>query len=74
MVPCALAANLAFILPVGTPPNAIMFGTGKVTIIEMVKNGFWLNVIAIILIVLAVYFIPPVLWGINLQEIPAGIQ
>ncbi|WP_319418002.1 anion permease [Virgibacillus necropolis] len=69
-----MAANLAFMLPVGTPPNAIMFGTVKVKIIEMVKNGFWLNLIAIILIVLAVYFIFPVLWGTNLQEILAGIQ
>ncbi|WP_163527328.1 SLC13 family permease [Halobacillus ihumii] len=74
MVPCAMAANCAFMLPVGTPPNAIMFGTGKVKIIEMVKNGFWLNIIALILIVLAVYFILPVMWGINLQEIPSKFQ
>ncbi|UJL47751.1 hypothetical protein KFZ58_07815 [Virgibacillus sp. NKC19-16] len=36
----AIAANLAFMLRVGTSLNAIMFGTGKVKIIEMVKNGF----------------------------------
>src|SRR5699024_7588457 len=46
MVPCAMAANCAFMLPVGTPPNAIIFGTGKITILDMVKNGLWLNLIA----------------------------
>jgi sodium-dependent dicarboxylate transporter 2/3/5 len=71
MVPCAIAANCAFMLPVGTPPNAIIFGTGKFSIMEMVKNGFWLNIIGIILIVLAVYFYLPVVWGIDLYEIPS---
>jgi solute carrier family 13 (sodium-dependent dicarboxylate transporter), member 2/3/5 len=37
MVPCAKAANCAFMLPVGTPPNAIIFGTGKLKIIDMVR-------------------------------------
>ena len=74
MVPCAIAANCAFMLPVGTPPNAIIFGTGKITIMEMVKNGFWLNIIGIILIVLAVYFYLPVVWGIDLYEIPSQFK
>lgn len=71
MVPCAVAANCAFMLPVGTPPNAIIFGTGKITILEMVKNGFWLNLIAIFLFIVAVYFYLPVVWDINLHEIPS---
>ncbi|MBP1971102.1 sodium-dependent dicarboxylate transporter 2/3/5 [Virgibacillus natechei] len=72
MVSCAMAANCAFMLPVGTPPNAIIFATGKLTIKEMVKNGFWLNIIAILLIVAAVYFYLPVAWDINLLEVPSG--
>src|SRR5690625_1849579 len=71
MVPCAVAANCAFMLPVGTPPNAIIFGTGKITILEMVKNGFWLNLIARFLFIAAVYFYLPVVWDINLHEIPS---
>lgn len=70
MVPCAMAANCAFMLPVGTPPNAILFGTGKVTIMEMVKAGFWLNIAALFLIVAAVIFLLPSLWGIDLMSTP----
>ncbi|MFD2705725.1 SLC13 family permease [Salibacterium lacus] len=74
MVPCAMAANCAFMLPVGTPPNAIIFGTGKLKIIQMVQNGFWLNVLSIILIVLAVNLYLPAVWSIDLQSIPSQFQ
>ncbi|MFB5663289.1 SLC13 family permease [Alteribacillus sp. HJP-4] len=74
MVPCAMAANCAFMLPVGTPPNAIIFGTGKLKIIEMAKNGFWLNLLALILITLAVFIWLPIVWGIDLTEIPSQFQ
>ncbi len=73
MIPCAMAANCAFMLPVGTPPNAIIFGTGKLKIIEMVKAGFWLNVFATILIVLAVYFLVPLTMGIDLTTFPTSL-
>ncbi len=74
MVPCAMAANCAFMLPVGTPPNAILFGTGKVTIMEMVKAGFWLNIVALVLIVVGVLYLLPPLWGIDLMTTPAAFQ
>lgn len=47
----ALGASCAFMMPVGTPPNAIVFGTGRLRIGEMVKAGIWLNIFAIIIIV-----------------------
>src|SRR5690606_5961712 len=50
MVPCAMAANCAFMLPVGTPPNAIIFATEKLRIVEMVRAGFVMNLIAATLI------------------------
>lgn len=74
MVPCAMAANCAFMLPVGTPPNAILFGTGKVTIMEMVKAGFWLNIVALFLIVAGVLYLLPPLWGIDLMTTPPAFQ
>ncbi|MFD0046590.1 SLC13 family permease [Pseudarthrobacter scleromae] len=74
MVPCAMAANCAFMLPVGTPPNAILFGTGKVTIMEMVKAGFWLNIAALFLIVAAALFLLPTLWGIDLMSTPPAFK
>lgn len=46
----ALAASAAFILPISTPPNAIVFGTGKIRIIEMLRAGFIINLVAILVI------------------------
>jgi solute carrier family 13 (sodium-dependent dicarboxylate transporter), member 2/3/5 len=57
LVPAALAATCAFIMPVATPPNAIVFGSGHVQIGQMVRAGLWLNVIAILLITLLTYTI-----------------
>ncbi|WP_332630427.1 SLC13 family permease [Halalkalibacter flavus] len=74
MVPAAIAANCAFMLPVGTPPNAIIFASGKLKIFEMVKNGFWINILSIILITLAVYFLLPLLWGIDLTVYPSEFR
>lgn len=73
MAPCAIAANCAFMLPVGTPPNAIIFGTGKLKIIEMVKTGFALNVFSTILIVLFAYFMLPLIFNIDLTTFPEGL-
>lgn len=70
MVPAAMAANCAFMLPVGTPPNAIIFATGKVRIIEMIKNGFWINITALLLIVLAITFFLPLVWDVDLTVYP----
>lgn len=56
-IPVALAATCAFMLPVATPPNAIAFGSGYVRIGDMIKGGVWLNVVAVILTTLAVYFV-----------------
>lgn len=72
MVPAAMAANCAFMLPVGTPPNAIIFGTGKITIMDMIRIGFWLNVTTLLLIVLATFTLLPLLWGIELTVTPEG--
>jgi len=45
-VPLATAASCAFMLPVATPPNAIVFASGRITIAQMARAGFWLNIIA----------------------------
>jgi len=50
IVPAAIAASCAFMLPVATPPNAIVFGSGKVTVPQMCKAGFSLNLLGIVLV------------------------
>ncbi|MDG5470731.1 SLC13 family permease [Jeotgalibacillus sp. ET6] len=74
MVPAAMAANCAFMLPVGTPPNAIIFATGKLKIIEMVKNGFWVNIACVIFITTAVYFYLPIIFDIDLTVFPDSFR
>ncbi|KAF7656785.1 hypothetical protein LDENG_00036300 [Lucifuga dentata] len=68
MLPCTIAASLAFMLPVATPPNAIAFSFGKLKVIDMVKTGFMLNIIGILIINLGINT-----WGyvmFDMQTIP----
>lgn len=63
LVGATVAASCAFMLPVATPPNAVVFGSGLLTINDMVKKGIWLNIVSIILLTLLVYFFLPFIWG-----------
>jgi len=67
MIPATLAASLAFMLPVATPPNAIVFGTGRLQIKDMVKTGFLLNLVGIAITTLVTYF-----WGTLVFKIDVG--
>ncbi len=63
-VPAALAASGAFMLPVATPPNAIVYGSGAVSIQEMVRAGIWLNLLFVVLITAATYLLLPIVFGV----------
>ena len=54
-VPAALAASCAFMLPPATPPNAVVFGSGHITIPQMARAGVWLNFICIAVLTVAAY-------------------
>lgn len=69
-VAACIAASYAFMLPVATPPNAVVFGSGQVTIAEMVKAGIWLNIIGTVLITASVMVLMPYFWEIDLSVIP----
>lgn len=74
MVATTLAASCAFMLPVATPPNAVVFGSGYLKISSMIKAGFWMNIISIIIVTLFVYFVLPFIWDIGLREIEQFIK
>ncbi len=57
ILPATFAASCAFMLPVATPPNAIVFGSGLLRIPQMSRAGFWLNQLAVLLITGATYAI-----------------
>ncbi|NCP90142.1 MAG: DASS family sodium-coupled anion symporter [Flavobacteriales bacterium] len=70
MVGATLAASCAFMLPVATPPNAVVFGSNYLKISDMVRVGIVMNVISILLVLVMVYFVLPSLWDFNAFENP----
>lgn len=66
MFPATLANSLAFMMPVGTPANAIAYGTGHVRIINMVRYGFVLNLIGVVVVTLVCWQLLPLVLGVSL--------
>ena len=70
LVAATVAASCAYMLPVATPPNAVVFGSGYLKITDMVRTGIWMNVISIVLLTMIVYFVLPMLWGFDYSVFP----
>ena len=70
MLPATISASCAFMLPVATPPNAIVFGSGKVSMGRMVRTGIILNLIGVVLVTLLIYFVTRPLLGIRIDALP----
>lgn len=71
MLPATLSASMAFMLPVATPPNAIVFATNRITIFQMAKTGLVLNLIGAVIITLMTYWMGTYVFGIHMGEFPA---
>jgi sodium-dependent dicarboxylate transporter 2/3/5 len=74
MVAAVIAASFAFMLPVATPPNAIVFSSRYVTIPQMVRAGIWLNLIGVVLITGFVYLVLPLVWGSHPEDMASLIR
>ena len=74
MVGAAVAASCAFMLPVATPPNAVVFGSGYLRIPDMVRKGLFMNLVSILVLTLFVYFALPVLWDFVTQGFPENLR
>jgi sodium-dependent dicarboxylate transporter 2/3/5 len=70
MLAACVAASLAFMLPVATPPNAVVYGSGRVRIAQMVKAGIWMNLMGIILWTILMYTLAMRLFGIVVGHVP----
>jgi len=64
-VPATLAASCAFMLPVATPPNAIVYGSERITIPQMARAGLVLNLIFIVLVTVGAYLLLPFALGVE---------
>jgi len=74
MVPATLSASCAFMLPVATPPNAIVFGSGEIRIQDMVRTGIYLNLIGVVIVTAAMYLLGTHIFGIDMNTMPTWAQ
>jgi len=74
MVGATVAASCAFMLPIATPPNAVVFGSGHLRIPDMVSKGIVMNIISIIILTLFIYYILPELWNIAIETFPNSLK
>ena len=65
-IPAALAATCAFMLPVATPPNAIAYGSGYLKIADMIKGGFIIALVGLVLITITVFALAIPIFGLSL--------
>ena len=70
MISSTIAASFAFMLPVATPPNAIVFSSRYIEITQMVRAGIWLNLFGVVLITTFVVLLLPLIWGFELSALP----
>jgi sodium-dependent dicarboxylate transporter 2/3/5 len=70
MLPATLSASCAFMLPIATPPNAIVFSSGEVDIGEMVRAGLLLNLVGVVVIATLFFLVSSRLLGLDLSTIP----
>lgn len=74
MITATFSASMAFMLPVATPPNAVVFASQRLNVSDMIKSGIILNLTGVFVITLVVYFIGTAVFDINLTTLPEWIK
>ncbi len=74
MIPATLSASCAFMMPVATPPNAIVFGSGRIKIAEMAKVGVFINIIGVLIITALFYLLGTTIFDIDPHVFPEWAQ
>ncbi|HFA51992.1 MAG TPA: DASS family sodium-coupled anion symporter [Bacteroidetes bacterium] len=74
MVGATVAASCAFMLPVATPPNAVVFGSGYLSIPDMMRTGIWMNILSVIILTAITYYLLPLLWDFVPDAFPPAFE
>lgn len=71
LIPAAIGASCAFMLPVATPPNAIVYGSDLISVPQMARAGIYFNLIFIVLLTTVAYLLLPIVFGVEPGVVPA---
>lgn len=74
MVSVTIAASCAFMLPVATPPNAVVFGSGYLRVPDMVKSGFFMNILSALIVTAVTFYLLPSIWNIDPNVFPENFK
>lgn len=74
MVPVAIACSCAFLLPVGTPPNLVVFASKRLTMLDMVKAGIVTTILAVIIIMIITFVMLPLVYDVKINEYPVWAE
>ena len=74
MIPATISASCAFMLPVATPPNAIVFSSGAIPMTGMIRTGVVMNLIGVLLVTLIMYLLVVPAFGITAAHLPAWVH
>ena len=74
MIPATISCSTAFMLPIATPPNAIVFGSGHIRIKDMVKVGFAMNILGLCLILILMYVLAAPVFNIDWTQVPEWVK